>query len=85
MNDYFNTIIDFGATDEKTKNVEYKTVFNCRYLVADFIGTRDDNMVFISIGFEATQFVVLRLDVRAGDTILIDEMSFASNVALFFS
>ncbi|MBC8570721.1 aminotransferase class V-fold PLP-dependent enzyme [Zongyangia hominis] len=83
MNEYFSIAVQYGSTSAKAQEMTAERFNRASHSIASLIGAHDDEILFVPNGSQAIGMVVAGLRVAPGDNVVVDEMSFISNVAPF--
>ncbi|WP_368234160.1 aminotransferase class V-fold PLP-dependent enzyme [Anaerotruncus rubiinfantis] len=79
--DYFDMVMRCGATSAPAQDFCRKRVARANENVAALIGAHPQEIAFTANGSQAIALVAASLPAGRGDNIVVDEMSFVSNVA----
>ena len=81
--EYFDIAVRYGSTSARAQELTEERFIRAKRSVARLIGAGEDEIVFTANGSQAIGMVAAGLRLSPGDNVIVDEMSFISNVAPF--
>ncbi|MDD2574174.1 MAG: aminotransferase class V-fold PLP-dependent enzyme [Bacillota bacterium] len=83
LNEYFRIAVRYGSTSAKAQDMTARLYQKAKQNVSCLIGATEEEVVFVSNGSQAIGIIAAGLDLQSGDNVIVDELSFISNVAPF--
>ena len=81
--EYFDIAVRYGSTSARAQELTEERFIRAKRSVARLIGAGEGEVVFTPNGSQAIGMVAAGLRLSPGDNVIVDEMSFISNVAPF--
>lgn len=83
VKNYYHTIMKYGATSAKGEKLVYGQLEDTKRAVAGLLHADSEEIVLMPNGSMGISMVANGLPIEQGSNVLVDEMSFISNVAPF--
>lgn len=83
VGEYFRIATAFGSTSAKGQSITLERTASAKAACAQLTGAAPEEICFTASGSQAISLVARGLELKAGDNVIVDGLSFIANVAPF--